>query len=201
MPKHGPTVAPSGKKWKNGSQPGWCDGAGHAPPLLQRCRRRRVGEKRRSSRSWRLSTGTSRTGSGGDASHPAQARGSQGFVGRVIALEGKKGPSRPPGRLGPGLLVLVWLCFGGSVGQRVVAVVVAPDDVVDRYPSWYRADSGDDGHEDEAEGQDHHGRPHEGVSVARALERLDLVPHGVEPQPGLAGIAAGLVHHAPLVAA
>src|SRR5258708_1143341 len=26
----------------------------------------------------------------------------------------------------------------------------------------------------------------------------DLVPQGVEPQPGLAGVAAGLVHHAPL---
>ena len=34
-------------------------------------------------------------------------------------------------------MVLFRLCFAGGVGQRVVPVVVAPDNFVDRYPSWY----------------------------------------------------------------
>ena len=51
------------------------------------------------------------------------------------------------------------------------------------------------------EGEQRHQAPDEGVGVARGGERLDLVPEGVEPHPGLAGVVAGLVHHSPLVAA
>ena len=35
-------------------------------------------------------------------------------------------------------------------------------------------------------------------ALSEVLERFDLVPEGVEPEPDLARVAAGLVHHSPL---
>ena len=35
-------------------------------------------------------------------------------------------------------------------------------------------------------------------SAFSSLERFDLIPEGVEPEPHLPGVAAGLVHHPPL---
>jgi len=42
--------------------------------------------------------------------------------------------------------------------------------------------------------------PRRGCHRCRSNSWRDLVPKGIEPQPGLAWVVARLVHHAPLVA-
>src|ERR1035441_3330347 len=90
-------------------------------------------------------------------------------------------------------VVTSWLLLGDAL------VVLSPDHSIDASLTRYGAQPRDKGHEEQHDRQRHHETPDENVSVAARVEGRDLVPEGVQPQPGLAGVVARLVHHAPLI--
>src|SRR6516164_7623830 len=98
-----------------------------------------------------------------------------------------------PGGFGPGL------GLPGGPGGRLLAPA-APDEPVDGDPAGDVAQAGDEGDEQQQKrGQAGHVDGDE-VEVGGVAPAGDVVPQLEQPEPGLAGVAAGLVHHAPLVA-
>src|SRR6266704_3980715 len=85
---------------------------------------------------------------------------------------------------------------GSRSGLRPGAVVLAPDQPVHPAQARDGAHAGDERHQYQQHAEHHHQRPDLGVGVVGRGERRDLVPEGVEPEPGLARVPAGLVHHA-----
>src|ERR1019366_4569429 len=89
-------------------------------------------------------------------------------------------------------------------GNRLVArgaspaVPVAPDQTVNWDQAGDVSQTGDERYGEEEDGR----RPGQvdgnEVDVGGAAEARNLVPQGVEPEPGLTGVAAGLVHDPPL---
>src|SRR5579875_656602 len=79
-------------------------------------------------------------------------------------------------------------------------VPVAPDEAVEGHYLWYVPQPR---HERQGEEQDGGGAcqvDRDQVYVGRIVKTRDLVPKGVQPEPGLAWVAARFVHDAPLVA-
>src|ERR1700694_991263 len=84
--------------------------------------------------------------------------------------------------------------------RSLLCIVRAPDQAIDRYPARNVAQAGDERDEDEPKAEDCHREYDKQVGVGSARVWRDLIPEGIQPEPGLSGIPAGLVHHAPLVA-
>src|SRR6202043_176706 len=61
--------------------------------------------------------------------------------------------------------------------ELLFAVVLAPDEPVERDTPGNGADAGDEGDADERQAEDRHHEQHEDVGVFGSLERFDLVPH------------------------
>ncbi len=57
---------------------------------------------------------------------------------------------------------------------------------------------GQEGEQHEDGGEEAHRDQHQCIGVRRGVVGRDLVPEGVEPEPRLPRIVAGLVHHSPL---
>src|SRR6516164_8278522 len=98
-----------------------------------------------------------------------------------------------PGGFGPGL------GLPGGPGGRLLAPA-APDEPVDGDPAGDVAQAGDEGDEEQEEGGDAGHVDGDQVEVGGVAPAGDVVPQLEQPQPGLAGVGAGLVHHAPGVA-
>src|SRR5712691_13333321 len=96
-------------------------------------------------------------------------------------------------------------CGGTCAGRRragLRAVPAAPDQAVYRDEPGDVAQSGDERYEEQCQGADA-GRgdgPHVDDGRPPGAAGRDVVPELVEPEPGLAWVVAGLVHHAPLIA-
>src|SRR5450755_3655887 len=107
------------------------------------------------------------------------------------------GPASSGGICGAGL-------SGGGLGAGALllrVLPVAPDEAVDRDQPWDVTQAGDERYSQQ-QYRGHAGhvdRDH--VDVGGIGPAWDLVPQRVQPEPRLAGVAAGLVHYAPLIAA
>src|SRR3984893_8471805 len=99
-------------------------------------------------------------------------------------------------------------CLRASWGGLAWRVVPAPDQAVDRDPTRDVTQARDQRNQRKRDGQDRHqdDDPEVGIGGVEPEEPVlarewgYLVPHRVQPQPGLAGVTASFVHHPPLAA-
>src|SRR6266480_5413322 len=126
------------------------------------------------------------------------------FTIRVVGSSPRGWPGREGRTPGPdrALLLPGGLRPGAGLLDRAGRAPVPgpPDEPVHRDPPRYVAQAGDERDEQQQYGGHAGHEDGDQVDVAGVTPaRLHVVPHLEQPQPGLAGVAAGLVHHPPIV--